>query len=390
LNLKANSQNHATDSRSRLLVFFVVHGMVPGNRCASRTLARHDKFVPSQNILNAKHLLVVLPSFHVQRRGFLRAASLLATASLLPRAAFSTDVSRTRAIRLIALEAGAQSDSVARTYLPAFMNVLGQDVFIENHGGAGGRIAARLVAQAAPNGLTVGIGGANNLVLASLLERDAGYDPATDFTYLCALARIPFAVAVRGALDVHDLPQLVAAARRQPGALNFGTAGAGGSSHLAVAAIAQHFGVEMLHVPFRSSALATQEMVAGRIDVVATDLARLLPLARTDRVRIIGVTGARRSGAAPSIPTLAEQGFTGFHIDPWYGAYGPKQMDPAVVRRLVDAFASAHNDAEVRKRAEAAGLELLPPNRETLNALVADDLRRYSALLARLDLRKNQ
>jgi tripartite-type tricarboxylate transporter receptor subunit TctC len=279
---------------------------------------------------------------------------------------------------------------VARTYLPAVAQALGQDVFIENHGGATGRIAARLVAQSAPNGLTVGVGGANNLVLAPLLERDAGYDPATDFTYLCALARMPFAVAVRGTLDVRDLAQMVAAARRQPGALNFGTAGAGGSSHLTVAAIAQHFGVDMLHVPFRSSGLATQEMVAGRVDVVATDLARLLPLARAEKVRIIGVTGVRRSGAAPSIPTLAEQGFTGFHIDPWYGAYAPKQIDPAVARRLVDAFASAHNDADVRRRAESAGLDLLAPNHETLKLLVADDLRRYSALLTRLDLRKSQ
>jgi tripartite-type tricarboxylate transporter receptor subunit TctC len=346
--------------------------------------------VALQIIPMARPLLVVPQSLQLQRRRFLSAAGLLATASLSPRSAFAADAPRSRAIRLIALEAGAQTDTVARTYLPAFMQALGQDVFIENHGGAGGRIAARLVAQALPNGLTVGIGGANNLVLASLLERDAGYDPATDFTYLCALARIPFAVAVRGALDVHDLPHLVAAARRHPGALNFGTAGAGGSSHLAVAAIAQHFGVDLLHVPFRSSALAMQEMVAGRIDVVATDLARLLPLARTDKVRIIGVTGARRSSAAPSIPTLAEQGFTGFHIDPWYGAYGPKQMDAAAARRLVDAFTSAHNDADVRRRAEGAGLELLPPNRETLKALVADDLRRYSALLTRLDLRKSQ
>lgn len=329
-------------------------------------------------------------SVHAHRRRFLGAAGFLTATSLLPPVALGSDVSRTRAVRLVVLEAGGQSDMVARTYLPAVAQALGQDVFVENHGGASGRIAARLVAQAAPNGLTVGIGGANNLVLAPLLERDAGYDPANDFTYLCALGRIPFAVGVRTALDVRDLSQLVAAARRQPGALNFGTAGAGGSSHLTVAAIAHHFGVEMLHVPFRSSALATQEMVAGRIDVVATDLARLLPLAQMNKLRIIGVTSARRSSAAPSIPTLAEQGFTRFHIDPWYGAYGPKQIEPTVARRLVDAFASAYNDPAVRRRAESAGLELLTPNHETLKTLVADDLRRYSALLTRLDVRKNQ
>lgn len=357
----------------------------------SEAVDHRDKLVALQNFPMAKAKpLVVVTESHTPRRSFLSAASLFAAATLLPRSVFGTDASRARAVRLIALEAGAQSDTVARIYLPAVAQALGQDVLVENHGGATGRIAARLVAHAAPNGLTIGVGGANNLVLAPLLERDAGYDPATDFVYLCALARIPFAVAVRSALDVHDVPQLVAAARRHPGAVSFGTAGAGGSSHLAVAAIAQHFGVEMLHVPFRSSALATQEMVGGRIDVVATDLARLLPLARTDKVRIIGVTGARRSSAAPSIPTLAEQGFTGFHIDPWYGAYGPRHLDPALVRRLVNAFTSAYNDADVRRRAESAGLELLAPSHETLKALVTGDLRRYSALLARLDLRKSQ
>ncbi len=295
-----------------------------------------------------------------------------------------------RPIKLIALEAGAQSDSVARIFAPALGRALKQELVIENHGGAGGRIAARMISLAAPNGLTLGVGGANNLVFAGFLKRDIGYDPERGFTLIAALARVPFAIGVRMGLDVVDVRTLVALARKQPGSLTFGSAGVGGSSHLALLAVEQQFNVSLTHVPFRGSSNATVEMLAGRIDVVATDLARLLPHAAAGKIRIIGVTGTRRSLQAPGIPTLAEQGMDGFYLEPWYGLIGPAELPSAVTTRLAAAVREVSSDAEVKSQIDAKGLELLPPTAETLQSLVLNDRRRFASLVEKIDLAKAQ
>jgi tripartite-type tricarboxylate transporter receptor subunit TctC len=291
-----------------------------------------------------------------------------------------------RAIRLIALEAGAQIDTVARLFAPTLGRLLGRDLVIENHGGVGGRIAARLVATAPPDGDTLGIGGANNLVMAGLLKRDVGYDPNKDFTFIAALARVPFALGVRRDLGVASVAALVERARSQPGVLTYGSAGVGGSSHLALAAFEYHFQARMLHVPFRSSGLATQEMIAGRIDVVATDLARLLPLEQAGKVLILAVTGAQRARSRPHLPTLAEAGMKDFHLEPWYGLYGPAALPEELSARLEAAVAEASRDPDLNQRVAATGFELLPPTRAALLALIAGDRRRYAELFERLEL----
>jgi tripartite-type tricarboxylate transporter receptor subunit TctC len=316
------------------------------------------------------------------RRRVLAALGAAGPALLGTRTAAATG----RAIRLVALEPGAQTDTVARVFAPAMERALGQEIVIENHGGAGGRIAARIVAQAAPDGLTLGMGGANNLVLAGFLKRDIGYDPERSFTPIAALARVPFAIGVRHELGLGDLAALVARARAQPEALNYGSAGIGGSSHLAMLAVERHFGVRLTHVPYRGSSLAALEMLAGRIDVVATDLSRLLPHAAAGRVRIVAVTGARRSARAPEVSTMAEQGMVGFHLEPWYGLVAPAGLSPAQATRLATAVQAAQADFELRREIEARGMETLTPTADTLVALARGDRMRFAPLVERLDL----
>jgi tripartite-type tricarboxylate transporter receptor subunit TctC len=299
-------------------------------------------------------------------------------------------VASARAVRLIAQEPGAQTDSIARLLLPTLSAALKQDIVVENHGGAGGRIAARIVATAAPDGETIGIGGANNLVLAGLLGRDIGYDPTRDFTHICAVARVPFAVAVRASLEIHSVDALVRHARANPGKLTFGSAGVGGSSHLAIEAIAQHFQLDLLHVPFRGSSLATHEVIAERIDLVATDLNRVLPLAKAGKLRLLAATGATRAKLAPGLPTLHEQGLGGFYLDPWYGLYAPKRIDQALAARWQAAMQEAFLDRATQTRAEAAGIELVQPQSGTLLTWIETDLNRFRTLARRLELQSVQ
>jgi tripartite-type tricarboxylate transporter receptor subunit TctC len=295
-----------------------------------------------------------------------------------------------RAAKLISLEPGAQTDSVARLVQPVIEQSLGQEVYIENHGGAGGRIAARIVATARADGLTMGVGGANNLVLAGLIGRDIGYDPRQDFSFICSLARIPFALGVQATLPIHNIGDLVRYARSNPSKLTFGSAGVGGSSHLAVEAIAQHYQLDLLHVPYRGSSLATNDLVAGRIDIVATDLNRLLPLAKGDKLRIIALTGSARAKSAPNITTLHEQGLSGFYLDPWYGLYGPKGLDQDTMVRWTRAATAAYNDKATQARADAIGVELVRPSAETFATWIESDRSRYSALANKLDFRSMQ
>jgi tripartite-type tricarboxylate transporter receptor subunit TctC len=301
----------------------------------------------------------------------------------LPRRALANE---SRPIRLLALEPGAQTDTVARLFAPAMERALKQEIVIENHGGAGGRIAARAVAQAAPDGLTLGMAGANNLVLASFLKRDIGYDAERSFTHVAALARVPFAIGVRADLGLADLKALVARARAQPEAVNYGTAGVGGSSHLALLAVERQFGVRLTHIPYRGSNLATVEMLAGRIDVVATDLARLLPHAAAGKLRIVALTGRRRSPLAPEVATMAEQGMEDFHLEPWYGLIAPAGLPAAVASRLTAAVQEAAADAELKRQLEARGMEILTPTPAALQALIRDDRRRFAPLVERMDL----
>lgn len=295
-----------------------------------------------------------------------------------------------RALKLIAQEAGGQSDTVARVFVPALARVLNQDVVIDNHGGAGGRIAARMVAKASADGNTIGFGGGNNLVLATLLDRDPGYDVDHDFRMLAGIARVPFAIGVRNELPIDDVDQLVAYARRHPGKLTYGSAGVGGSSHLTVAMIAHHYGVNMVHVPFRGSNLATTELIADRIDVVATDLVRLIPFARDGRLRIIAVTGSRRSARWPQAATLHEQGLRGFYLEPWYGMYAPRGLGDGRAEQLEAALVQAQLATDTRERADAAGIEFLTPNRQTLIGLIASDRARYAPLVAAMQLKAGQ
>jgi len=321
----------------------------------------------------------------------LQALAALAASALplsLQRAAAQGDSGRP--LKLVAQEPGAQTDTVARVFAPALARALNQDVIIENHGGAGGRIAARMVAKATADGNTIGFGGGNNLVLATLLDRDPGYDVDQDFRMLAGVARVPFAIGVRNELPVNDIEQLVTYARRHPGKLTYGSAGVGGSSHLTVAMIAHHHGVDMVHVPFRGSNLATTELIADRIDIVATDLSRLMPFARDGRLRIIAVTGNRRSTRWPQAATLHEQGMRGFYLEPWYGMYAPRSLGDARAEQLVSALTQAQLAGDTRERADAAGIEFLTPNRQTLVGLIASDRARYTPLVGALQLKAGQ
>ena len=286
-----------------------------------------------------------------------------------------------RPIRVLAGEAGAQSDTMARVLAPVLAATLGQPVVVENRSGAGGTIAALRTVQSRPDGYTLLLGGANNVVLGPLVRRDLAYDPSRDLVPLGGVGRAPYGVAVAKHVDAADLAGFVAYARARPGELAFGSSGVGSSSHAALALLASRAGLSLLHVPYRGSPLALNDLVAGRIDVFACDLSLLLPYARTGAVRIVAVAGARRAADAPSVPTVAEQGFPGYAVDPWYALYAPAGTPPDAVDALTRALAGAMRDPAVLREIAAQGYEPLPLDPDEMRSLARADTLRFDAVL---------
>ena len=292
-----------------------------------------------------------------------------------------------RPIRIVAAEPGAQSDSMARVLAVPLAASLGQPVVVENRPGAGGTISALRVVQSRADGYTLLVGGTNNMVLGPLLRRDLPYTPAQDLVPLGGIARVPYGIAVAKHLGVADLREFVAYARARPGQLAFGSSGVGSSSHLALATLGARAGLSMLHVPYRGSPVALNDLVSGRIDVLACDLSLLLPHARSGALRLIAVAGSRRAAAAPTVPAVAEQGFPGYAVDPWYALYAPSGTPQEAIDAMSRALADAMREPGLRQQLAAQGHEPLPLDASAIRALARADSLKFEAALEGIDAR---
>jgi len=287
-----------------------------------------------------------------------------------------------RSIRLIvATEPGGQSDALARAIAPEMSKVLGQSVVAENRGGAGGTVGATAVSQAAPDGYTLLVGGGNSLVNAPLLNGSAGYDPLRQFAPIGGIARVPYAIAVAPHIPARDLTELLDLAKARPGALTYGSGGIGSTSHVILAVIEARSGTKFLNVPYRNAGAAVQELLGGRIDVVGSELSRLLPHARSGAMRVIATTGNRRAVTASAIATVAEQRLPGFDIDAWFALLAPAGTPDAIVAQLSRALATALRTPEIMQMYEAREYETLAPGPEALRTLIATETRDMRTLM---------
>lgn len=305
----------------------------------------------------------------------------LAIAMLEARAEFPL-----RTVRIVVpYMPGGMADLQARALAEELGRKWTRGVVVENRPGAGGTISAQRVVQSRADGYTLLIGGANNMVLAPLLRRDLAYAPTRDLVPLGGIARVPYGIAVATHVDVADLRELVAHARARPGRLAFGSSGIGSSSHLAIAMLCARADLEMLHVPFRGSPVALNELVSGRIDVLAADLALLLPQARRGKLRLVAVTGPHRAEAAPGVPTVAEQGLPGYAVEPWYALYAPSATPREAVDAVAQALAGALRQGEVPRMLAAQGYEPLPLSAQAIRSLMHDERLRYEAVVDGID-----
>ena len=284
---------------------------------------------------------------------------------------------------LVGFAAGGGTDIVARLMAEPMRAALGQPVLIETRAGGSGQVAALAAARAAPDGTTLLLATAGEIVTAPLLSPGRlPYDPARDLMPITNAVRVPNLLVVGAGVPAGNAAELLALARAQPGALTYGSSGIGNLAHLNGELINRMAGVQMTHVPYRGAAAAIADVVAGRVTMMFAGAPALMPLVREGRLRVIGVTSARRLGALPELPALAETpALAGYALENWFGLFAPAGLPAGVSQALHAAATSALRDAEVVRRLGEQGVEPDPGTPAEFAAFVAAEGRKLAAII---------
>jgi tripartite-type tricarboxylate transporter receptor subunit TctC len=316
-----------------------------------------------------------------------RQLGLAAAALALPNFAAAQEWAPSRPMRLVVPFApGGAADTIARLLATPLGQELGQPVTIENRPGGGTTVGAVAVARAAPDGHTLLYATPNVQILNPFLMRDMPYDAQADFAPVVALMRAPKLLVVRPDFPASDVAGLLDRARRNPGGLTYGSAGVASSGHLAAAMLAQMADVEMLHVPFRGTAPATQEVMAGRIDFLMDNIATLLPLVRDGKLRALAVSTADPAAAAPELPPIART-LPGFHDASFNYLLAPARTPPEAIARLNGVINRLLAGPQIRSRFETLGIEALGGTPDALAAAVREESDRWGPVIRRGGIR---
>lgn len=252
--------------------------------------------------------------------------------------------------------AGAVQDTVARTFSNELGQELGASVIVENKAGAGGTLGTSQVAQAKPDGKTLVLAAASHNLVAHLYSK-LPYHPKEDFVGVSYLGRTGYVVGVSSASGITSVRDLIERAKKAPNTLNYASAGNGSASHLAAAALAAQAGVELQHIPMKSTGDATTELLAGRVELVTGATIGMLAYEKEPRIKLLAYSGKQRSRFLPNLPTVAEAGVPGYAFDSWLGLLAPKGTPDAVVQRINQAVQKVLAKPEVQQRLERVGVE---------------------------------
>jgi tripartite-type tricarboxylate transporter receptor subunit TctC len=297
--------------------------------------------------------------------------------------AFAQDYPARTITLIVPYAAGGGNDAMARAVADRMGAALGGQIVIENRGGAGGSIATRQVARAAPDGYTLGLGGTGTLSVDPTLYPNVGYDPRKDFAPVGLIATSAMVVLVNAQVPVATLGDFIALARAEPGRINFASAGSGSGMHLGTELLAFMAGISMTHIPYKGSGPALTDLVGGHVAVYLSSLPPAVGLVRDGKVRALAVTGLKRSKALPDIPTVAEAALPGFEAVLHYGIVAPAGTPRPVVDKLNAAMRAALASTEVLARLDTDGAEPFPSTPEQYAADIDREEKKWSEIVRR-------
>jgi tripartite-type tricarboxylate transporter receptor subunit TctC len=289
-----------------------------------------------------------------------------------------------RPIRLIVPFApGGGNDNVARTVGKKVTEFLGQGVVVENRAGAGGTIGAEVVARAKPDGYTLFLGGVGSHAINPNMMKNLPYDPIKDFAPIVLLARAPMVLVAHPKLGLHNVQELIAMAKAEPGKLNYASNGNGSSSHLAAAMFASMAGVDMVHVPYKGLSPALTDLIAGTVPLMFSSVVAILPHVKDGSLVPLGVTSDKRMPLLPNVPTIAEQGVPGYETNSWYGILAPAGTPPEIVAKLNAALNKALADPEIQKSLSLDGAQPVGGTPEEFGAYIKREKERLGDVITK-------
>jgi tripartite-type tricarboxylate transporter receptor subunit TctC len=272
---------------------------------------------------------------------------------------------------------GGNSDIVGRLVAQKLTEGLGQQVYVENRGGAGGMIGAEAAAKSTPDGYTIFFGTTGTLTSAPALQPDLRYDPVKAFAPISTLASAPVVVIVGGHVPANTLSELIQLAKSKPGSLKFGSAGTGHFVHLAGEMFRSAAGVDLLHVPYKGVNPALTDMLGGRIDVMFDVLSQYEPHLQGGKVRALAVAHSRRLARLPTVPTAAEAGLPGYELATWFGLLAPADTPTQALGRLNSEVLKVLAGREINETLEKIGFEAGGNSPREFAAMIVQDVAKW-------------
>ena len=291
------------------------------------------------------------------------------------------DIFPNKAVRIVVpFPPGGATDLAARLVAVKLSEKWGQAVVIDNRAGAGGNVGSDLVAKSAPDGYTLVMGVTGSHAINTSLYSRMPYDPVADFAPISQIAVVPNVIVVHPSVNANNLAELVALAKREPGNLNYASLGNGTAAHLGMEMLKSAAGIDITHVPYKGSAPAISDLLAGQVQVMVDGLPSALPQVKAGKLRAIALTSLQRAATLPDLPTVSET-FPGFYADAWSGLFAPRATPPAIIEKISLEVQRIMRLPDVREKLAAAGAQPVGSTPAEFGAHVRREIEKWAQVV---------
>jgi tripartite-type tricarboxylate transporter receptor subunit TctC len=318
---------------------------------------------------------------------FLTSVFALAVA-LVPAAALGQAYPAKPIRMVVPFPPGGTSDIIGRMLGQKLTEAWGQQVIVDNRSGVAGSIGAANAAKSPPDGYSLLVGNVGPVAINNSIYKSTGYDPLKDFTAITLAVTAPQIVVVHPSVPAKTFKEFAALVKQHRGKINYGSSGPGSISHLAAELYKRMTKTDMLHVPFKGSALITIALLSGEVDVVFSDMAVVLPHVQAGKLRALAVTGLKPTPLVPGLPSLAESGVPGFNMTSWWGVLGPAGMPQPIVGRLNTELGRILRLADVQKNFATLGVDATTSSPEEFGAFIKTEFAKYAKLITEIGIEK--
>jgi tripartite-type tricarboxylate transporter receptor subunit TctC len=315
---------------------------------------------------------------------------LIFLAAALAASAVSAQSYPTKPVKLVVgFPAGGPADIFGRTFAQALSSGLGQPVIVENKSGVGGVLGIDSVAKSLPDGYTLGFNNQGSVAMAPYALTKMPFDPNKDLALITTVVKVPEVVVVNPSLPVKTLADLIDYAKANPGKIAFGSAGAGGITHLACELLKSEAKIDVLHVPYKGAAPAVSDLLGGQVQMGIFDVPVVLPHIKSGKFRALAVTSAKRVPTLPDVPTTAEVGYPRVISDNWYGLVAPAGTPPAVQKRIHEAAVAALRSPQlIEQFAKVSGIPA-PATQEEYAKFLGEEQRRWGGIIKAIGFKED-